>query len=1426
MTPPPPLVGNVVERDSRASKRSSNSNGRRLVVPTTSSEPHPRPSRFAQRNHSTSTSLTGGFPSFDVPVGTFVRTSHGVGGGGRGNNNNVSAAGARKGGAKASGDDTTILASRMDDPSSSTIAPTAVNPSTTRRSRDLSSSSATDLKEASEKDAQAMLSNLSLEEIKQYQEEVQSALSPEMVSFLRSRGRGKAQAKATTINDGASPLGPDHRRTIPSTPHGNGNGSTSRPSDPLLQQSSLLEDHRYSVGNVDDDEKILERMEKERIANLVSSVKSHEDLDGAFRAEMGQSHPLELPRGEKVNHLDNSGHPVTRESFQVACDLLRSTCPRQALWAARTVSSKLEEMAKGSVQLSPSWSRSKAKATLPVVLSVSLRCLLDKPPTTTYLLHTYALQSLSYLTTIFAHRDHVVSMVPSADMNVDACIFQEYFLDDAVPVPPLNAAYPPMSIKPLTIDESGKEIGSETSGTTTTATPVAYATSSSTSSAVSDGRAFETDPMWTLLSKMKILPRLSFLVQSFEGMPVEAWVAVCGLLSMVAQRSPGAASAIVNHGTLISRLLNRAQRHTRDGGNSGSRTNEKTDGDILAYAAVRLFCILARQSRVAAQGLPLEDMLPPLLATKASSDVEFRSQQLGLVLWRTSLRYGLGLEALASMLTLSARHLALPYSNRYSLSTEFLSSFTQVLECVKVVRSKNPEDIASAKWHNQTVIDQTTLMTIHTATKYMASITWAILPRGSVTPSLREDENWILKYRWNAARLSYLTTLCQIFEQTVNVDDTVAMEEMPSEDVGSILSAVRTWAEADGDMERAWRLISRRTAAHANGEGNVNLELEAAACAFLQGCMSIALTIGRWNGPAISSSVHELRYSVVNEVTSTILRGLKATLDPPVSKTVDCESTRLAREGWINQCQFSVAKFWFHSVSTNVVASSSDVTLMRSMVFSLIGRLRRGDESIAANLFSSDMLFQLSGNPLQEESRSVGSSPISSMFLGELCGSDRARNQLDHSFKLHHGFGLTSAGFGPFTLDSLLSEADQPAMMSGASADDNDAILPLGELWLWKSLSGSIHMREQVVAAGTVATVEAIEVIAATLDLILEMDETEEVVGIACYSTCLPLGSRLYYLINVCLHPETVLSDERILDSGEAILDRYLRHFGDNEQDIFDFCLECSQHSTPTKGRSKRGGDAASDHEADAFDEADKKLLERLVNQDGATIAAHSGLPIQEIRAVENLLEDMSNAYREYGAQYDFFTKCIRMFLHPVFPTAIRCRALKELDGMLHLLTLPKESKDTKEQAKLLHKNVTGGLPGLDGSVRDGPDVLDAAARVLARGAESSRPLGRYMENYCVALLARGLGAALAEEGGPTETFKRRLDGLDECIVTSICKAASVWIGKGGTKDSLVDAVMDATSDMQRPDRELFLRRVADAGFVDDCVNRWAAVSE
>jgi len=374
-----------------------------------------RTSRFATQKQ--------GFPSVHMPLGTFARRKVRI------------------------------------QSKTTTTKPTALPPTTENS-----------IHQASANDANDMLASMSALEIKEHQQELTAALSPETIAFLKSR--------------------------------------KSKTNKPQQETSSTK-----PVTTKD-------RSAKERLAQLVSSVKTHSDLDAVYHAELQEAHPLEPTTSTTANN------------FALACDLLRSNNPRQTLWAAKTVHNELPRRP-------DEW---------PLILPVSIRCLLDEPVTRTGpvqgVLHTYLLQSLYQMLLMAVREEHAMDVRKEASPSCSS-IYRHYFMDDAVPMPPLDTAYQTTPLKPIQVPQSNH------SSATTTA---AYATSSSSTSAQSDGEAFVKDPLWTLMAKMRILPRLDALLQH-PDLPYHAWLASCGILILLCQRSPGVASAMVHHKTLLPRVL-------------------------------------------------------------------------------------------------------------------------------------------------------------------------------------------------------------------------------------------------------------------------------------------------------------------------------------------------------------------------------------------------------------------------------------------------------------------------------------------------------------------------------------------------------------------------------------------------------------------------------------------------------------------------------------------------------------------------------------------------------------------------------------------------------------------------------------------------------------------------------------------------------
>jgi hypothetical protein len=300
---------------------------------------------------------------------------------------------------------------------------------------------------------------------------------------------------------------------------------------------------------------------------------------------------------------------------------LRSTSSRQTVWAARIVCQHLEsDVMAGrlfSVGGHESWP-------YPKVLVVSLRCLLDVPISQTngLILHMYVLRSLYAFLRLRVHADHVVDV--SCSSETPASIYQEYFMNDAVPTPPFGTCYPSILAQPLASIDDGDAI--------------AYSTASSSTSVQQDGEAFAKDPLWTLLTRMRILPRLADLLSSSGdsiNLPDESILAICGILSMLSMRSIGAASIISQHPVILSSLLRIAALPPTD------EVDSQYSGCLntrVALPVVIFMCTLARQSRMVAAALPIDSILPPVLALSVETEADHKLQKWSLILWRTMLR--------------------------------------------------------------------------------------------------------------------------------------------------------------------------------------------------------------------------------------------------------------------------------------------------------------------------------------------------------------------------------------------------------------------------------------------------------------------------------------------------------------------------------------------------------------------------------------------------------------------------------------------------------------------------------------------------------------------------------------------------------------------------------------------------------------------
>merc|ERR1711937_1036923 len=145
-----------------------------------------------------------------------------------------------------------------------------------------------------------------------------------------------------------------------------------------------------------------------------------------------------------------------------------------------------------------------------------------------------------------------------------------------------------------------------------------------------------------------------------------------------------------------------------------------------------------------------------------------------------------------------------------------------------------------------------------------------------------------------------------------------------------------------------------------------------------------------------------------------------------------------------------------------------------------------------------------------------------------------------------------------------------------------------------------------------------------------------------------------------------------------------------------------------------------------------------------------------------------------------------------MFPSLVRCRLMRELDSMLHLLTVTKEISDESEMFELVSKSLTGGLPSVDNSIRDDNDILNAVTKAITTA--SPRPMEGYMRHYCIGMLVRNFSISLSAQQG-VEISKKRLKRLNAKTVQSVCKATDHFLQTNeGTKSALVKAIIYSSS--------------------------------
>jgi len=385
-----------------------------------------------------------------------------------------------------------------------------------------------------------------------------------------------------------------------------------------------------------------------------------------------------------------------------------------------------------------------------------------------------------------------------------------------------------------------------------------------------------------------------------------------------------------------------------------------------------------------------------------------------------------------------------------------------------------------------------------------------------------------------------------------------------------------------------------------------------------------------------------------------------------------------------------------------------------------------------------------------------------------------------------------------FAIGSLRSESDYlepppPPKKEGESGEGSDddlcitmLLLPLTTTWLWHALSSTVrnqHHQTPIISNNNTNTntntntsdpiKESIKVVVATLRLLISLEKNN-----APYVCNIPIGKKLYFLLNACLYPESVIRDEEFGILLEELYWMYYDGIGggkrgrrDNDlgQTFLKSCVEHSVWSTPGglshRGGGRGGGKIGCGNDNDLKKEKEDMILDDLLHTrptKTATIATTNNgknndnvnhndnrdyyykITPKQQRAIDNFISDLCTAFLDYGAQYDHFLHCIRFLLRPEFHSKVRSDVLSKLRDIVRSLTSQSELNDllvlqslsspppiittTTDTTKLFLKTVEGSLSGGiptnnnrddddDGSKRDSAEFLDLLSSILRRSS-------------------------------------------------------------------------------------------------------------
>ncbi|KAL7551417.1 hypothetical protein ACHAWF_017654 [Thalassiosira exigua] len=1284
-----------------------------------------RESRFKQRNRNRNEMAkppAGGFPSLDIaPVGAFTR---------RGKSGGIS--------------DSQKAIGRIEDRSRNNTPP--VKPDGSRdNTPPLNRTGLADAGNGDGSASDAMLANMSLDEIREGLDEVKSILSEKSIDFLRKRGRVRlAKAKQTESSE------PVILPTEEDEPH---EVSTMHAESRMLH-SSL--DTCKTLTNREEIqlEENRSKEEKEKMAQLLSSVRTREDMDTVFEEALKLGIAAEMPSSSLGTVPGQEGMCERMTNLHMFTSLLRSTAPRQRLLGARGVCNVLEEDLRARSCSNYLDERESMRKSYPPLLPVALRCLLDESIATFQtsggrLLLSIVLRCLHSLLSLFVHPYHVINVSPSTLSSDDPFVlFQTCFMNDISHIPPSTELYPPTQIKP--VGEGA----------------ACYRAESSAATAETDSKAFYADPAWTLLSRMRILPCLSDVLLCLStdysmglGISASTTGSICGILAMVAARSSGAAGALSRHQGILPFLISHCLSPSigmmgKESDDSEKKECAATHAGLFdpeaALPALILLCHLARQSRdIAELQMPFQTIIPDLqaiLCGEAENDKELEVQIWSLVLLRILIKYGLAAEHVQSLIGILAPRVELmrPGNRLGAHCLIFFATICNASRTVQLIEnSQGCQTLPTIPETNNT-LHMTGIWLSSSVRNCISSFQSVVIGNDESHMKLASAQLQLLASYMSTAAPTKGASSIPILSN--NSCFKVIEATLVSDMFGSALDiALRS------SFDSFWHIC--------NGDREHSLEKEAVACSFVSSFISLVKTACKEGlNPALN-----------RKVIDKIIERLEKFSGRSCSSQASIRSSlHPSRQSWFIESEFSTLQF----LCDNDDGVGDIQHLISPFALSIIGRLNIGHEAVAFFIFSQRKLFHVEDNGMK-----LSCDSLPTLFLRELTSEDRGL-QLKQSTKLnliHDSCGESSSD----SLSSLRCAFDY----SGGSNSSRDAkfILPLGGIWIWNVLSISVASRQdQPPDAPSIGNHEhrgLEDTVSHALGLILQLETHSN--G-SHYVRSINDGVKLYHTSNVCLLPEEILRNDFILSA----LEQLLKHFtgqtrngmANDEHWVKGFVKACFEHSRISAEDTQR---------RDEDDEATSKLHGML--SDG--LVSSDAYSPNEIKALDDFVDDMCTSYVEYGAQYSAFTYFIRLFLRHDFPTRVTTTVLNKLHPILHLLTI--EEEDTNSFCFSFTESISGGLPSRDSSRRDPSSLLDSMSLSLkSRDKELLR--NDYVYLLVVSTLSRNLASSSQRCECGLQAMKQRLSRMSDAIIYDIFQVAEKFLrSDDGMKDSLVTCAME-----------------------------------